>query len=360
METKTCLNDVSIHIKDNILILEREMGFFSLDTFNSGIGIGDIRSIITYIIKSPEESIPSNLEDHEETLKNISKEFEVFEPATTAIGNYDLKNNVNKTLEDVSVIVNAGKSIDAPLNITVLINRELDEPALIDLFQSVVEIKTTIFCDFGVENYSPDYNSTPDNSFSRQYDSKPFKDEIIVAGTSRGEVKSPLEMDEIRQMVSECVHEALKDILKNFGYPLSIIDHIKNVGITIEDLIDAGMQLCVGVERTVKLDIKLKKQLHKSLGDLNVAALIMAGIRLEEDLARHRIRGINVDDDPAYLYSDEVLGMAVANQIAGTKAIFNFKRYDEEKPGVIGKLGPVLDDVFAGLVAGCMSKIFEE
>ncbi len=48
------------------------------------------------------------------------------------------------------------------------------------------------------------------------------------------------------------------------------------------------------------------------------------------------------------------------HQIAGTKAIFNFKRYDEEKPGVIGKLGPVLDDVFAGLVADCMSKIFEE
>jgi alpha-ribazole phosphatase CobZ len=86
----------------------------------------------------------------------------------------------------------------------------------------------------------------------------------------------------------------------------------------------------------------------------------MAGIRLEEDYARHRVRGVDVDDDPAYLYSDEVMGMAVANQIAGTKAIFNFKRYDEEKPGIIGVLGPVLDDVFAGLVAGCMSKIFEE
>jgi alpha-ribazole phosphatase CobZ len=67
-----------------------------------------------------------------------------------------------------------------------------------------------------------------------------------------------------------------------------------------------------------------------------------------------------VDDDPSYLYADEVLGMAIANQIAGTKAIFNFKRYDEVKPGIIGDLGPILDDVFAGLVAGCMSKIFEE
>jgi phosphatidylglycerophosphatase A len=54
------------------------------------------------------------------------------------------------------------------------------------------------------------------------------------------------------------------------------------------------------------------------------------------------------------------MGMSVANQIAGTKAIFNFKRYDEAKPGVIANLGPVLDDIFAGLIAGCMSKIFED
>ena len=101
-------------------------------------------------------------------------------------------------------------------------------------------------------------------------------------------------------------------------------------------------------------------QILKSLEDLIVVSFIVAGIRLEEDYEKHRIRNVNVDDDPAYLYSDEVMGMSIANQIAGTKAIFNFKRYDEAKPGIISTLGPVLDDVFAGLIAGCMSKIFEE
>jgi alpha-ribazole phosphatase CobZ len=120
------------------------------------------------------------------------------------------------------------------------------------------------------------------------------------------------------------------------------------------------MKLCVGVEINEELHDKIQEQILKSLGDLNVVSFIIAGIRLEEDYMKHRVEGVNVDDDPAYLYSDEVFGMSIANQIAGTKAIFNFKRYDEEKPGIIGELGPVLDDVFAGLVAGCMSKIFEE
>ncbi len=142
--------------------------------------------------------------------------------------------------------------------------------------------------------------------------------------------------------------------------PLTIYDFMAEAGVEIPQLVDAGLMLLAGVERTGELEIALEKQIKKSLEDINVIVLIVAGIRVEEDLMNHRIKGIDVDDDPAYLYCDEVLGMAIANQIAGTKAIFNFKRYDEEKPGIIGTLGPMLDDVFAGLVAGCMSKLFEE
>ena len=140
----------------------------------------------------------------------------------------------------------------------------------------------------------------------------------------------------------------------------SIYDFMRAAGVEVPQLVEAGLELLAGVEKTRELEIKLESQIRKSLKDINVIVLIMAGIRVEEDLLHHRIEGVDVDDDPAYLYSDEVLGMAIANQIAGTKAIFNFKRYDESKPGIIGTLGPMLDDVFAGLVAGCMSKIFEE
>jgi len=161
-------------------------------------------------------------------------------------------------------------------------------------------------------------------------------------------------------MVKKCVRDALVTAIRNSGYFRNILDFINSVGVEIDDLVEAGMDLCVGVEKTDDLYRKLKAQILKSLEDINVITLIMAGIRVEEDYEKHRLEEVDVDDDPAYLYTDEVLGMAIANQIAGTKAIFNFKRYDEEKPGIISELGPMLDDIFAGLVAGCMSKIFEE
>ncbi|BDZ66779.1 phosphatidylglycerophosphatase A [Methanobacterium ferruginis] len=148
--------------------------------------------------------------------------------------------------------------------------------------------------------------------------------------------------------------------MKDEDLSRSIYEFMSEVGVEVPQLVDAGLELLAGVEKTKKLELSLETQMKKALEDINVVVLIVAGIRVEEDLQNHRIEGVDVDDDPAYLYCDEVLGMAIANQIAGTKAIFNFKRYDEAKPGIIGTLGPMLDDVFAGLVAGCMSKIFEE
>ena len=139
-----------------------------------------------------------------------------------------------------------------------------------------------------------------------------------------------------------------------------ILDYFVAEGILIGDLVDAGMELAEGVEVTEDLREKMKKQIFKSLSDINVVTLLVAAMRTEQDLTGNRIREVDVSDDPAYLYADEVLGIAIANQIAGTMASFNFKRYDEAKPGIIYGLPPMLDDIFAGLIAGCMSKIFEE
>ena len=72
------------------------------------------------------------------------------------------------------------------------------------------------------------------------------------------------------------------------------------------------------------------------------------------------LREVDLSDNPDGLCSDDVLGMAIANQIAGTKGAVNFKRYADAKPGIIWGLPPILDDIFAGLIAGCVSKIFEE
>jgi alpha-ribazole phosphatase CobZ len=333
MEIKTCFNDATLEITPEKLVIERENGFLSLATSKIGGGIRSTHRIL-------------NLNQNDSGKKPLSSYLEE-KPDRNSMENTIISTNgidkiLHLTNEEITVIILADKAFN--LNYIVLICADLNGTSLVNIFKDVLESKLNTLTDSGIKRLE---------DVSRH-------DEVIVACRGGETTLEEDEITKIRFKVREQVQEASFKLFKNMGYPPDILGHIESTGVKISDLVEAGMELVVGVERTEELDLKLAEQLLKSLEDLNVATLILAGIRLEEDLYLKRIRGIDVEDDPAYLYSDEVLGMAIANQIAGTKAIFNFKRYDEEKPGVIGKLGPVLDDVFAGLLAGCMSRIFEE
>lgn len=145
---------------------------------------------------------------------------------------------------------------------------------------------------------------------------------------------------------------------------MNILKILENFGITLEDLVGSGMELCIcrdDEKETIKK--KLKEIITKELNNPNVSTLLIAAIKLEEEGKKGNLP-FNYDEDPNYIYVDEVIGMAIANEIAGTRAIFNFRWYDAKKPGIVGILDEkgyiFLDDAIAGLIAGCMSKVFSE
>ena len=50
--------------------------------------------------------------------------------------------------------------------------------------------------------------------------------------------------------------------------------------------------------------------------------------------------------------------MAIASYIAGAKGIFEFTRFDQSKPGILKKLGPLTNDAIGALVAGASSNMY--
>lgn len=135
---------------------------------------------------------------------------------------------------------------------------------------------------------------------------------------------------------------------------------LKDKGILTEDIVAAGMALYVSHgmsagDATVELERKIKKYLC----DPNVASLIIGAILLEDELFHNRADS-EIKDDPVFLLSDEIIGMAIAECIGGTYARFEFTRYDQKKPGILSTLGPFLDDAIAGLIAGCTSRLYSE
>ncbi|HIP91555.1 MAG TPA: phosphatidylglycerophosphatase A [Methanothermococcus okinawensis] len=140
-----------------------------------------------------------------------------------------------------------------------------------------------------------------------------------------------------------------------------LLKGLERYGIKLEDMIDTAMELCISESRE-DVKLKLREIMLKKLEDPNVLILMISALKLEEEGIKGNLP-FNYQEDPNYIYVDEVIGMTIANEISGTKGIFNFRWYDGEKPGVIGvldKRGCVfLDDAIAGFIAGCMSKVFE-
>ena len=357
MKINICIDDVKIKKDKHTTVFYRDNGFQTIGNSTIGNGIEYVKSIVYHGMENREQPLPYALgEVNEEEIFKEKNEYlnaifdfkEIEEPIAAILNPTDLVNFDVVDTTNITTLVNVYPGSKLFLSILLFVNYDLDSKTLVRILKSTIDSKFAALWDMGVINhFSFDPLDLEDN------------ESIIIASTGSTDVVSPELVNELVKDVQKSVRQAVKNALSHNGYPKDVLGYMKDVGVEVDDLVDAGMELVVGVEETPEIREKLKKQIYHSLEDLNVVSFIIAGIRLEEDYEKHRVLGVDVDDDPAYLYSDEVFGMSVANQIAGTKAIFNFKRYDEAKPGIISKLGPVLDDIFAGLVAGCMSKIFE-
>jgi alpha-ribazole phosphatase CobZ len=145
----------------------------------------------------------------------------------------------------------------------------------------------------------------------------------------------------------------------------TFIDLLSRMDITRNDLWNAALELYIPNPdwRTDDLRDRFMRKLDVYSKDINASSLIQAAIELERlggaDCICAMPRGM-FETDPIHLIADEMLGMQLAQYIAGTRGLFEFHRFDRHKPGVIGKLGPFMDDIICGLVGGIMSAVYTE
>jgi alpha-ribazole phosphatase CobZ len=139
--------------------------------------------------------------------------------------------------------------------------------------------------------------------------------------------------------------------------------YLERYGIKIEDLVATALELFVphpGVEDKEKATMMLTDEFRDAFTDVNVSCLVVACYRAEEDAKEGRIPNLTVErfmGRPG-LVADELLGMTIASYIAGAKGVFEFIRFDQQKPGILAKLGPITNDAIGGLIAGCSSNMY--
>lgn len=144
---------------------------------------------------------------------------------------------------------------------------------------------------------------------------------------------------------------------------LPLLLFLEQKGIELRDLVDAGLELYVphpGIETAEKAAVVLREELMNSFRDVNVSCLIAAAFRVQEDAERGLIPGLTKErflGRPG-LIADEVLGLAIASYIAGTRGVFEYTRFDQAKPGILKKLGAITNDAIAALIAGASSNMY--
>ena len=249
-------------------------------------------------------------------------------------------------------VVNSPKGfVDARINIShvIYLDKVLSPKDLLRIFKTVVNIKAKVLSDMALPVHVQNILNT-DDFLAVLANVDVSGDGLDINNAEFDDV----DVDEFKVNLEEAVEITLEDAFEKIGLTFGILDFLVAEGILIGDLVEAGLELLD--DDAQDLNDRLESQIMKSLADINVSAILMAAIRLQQDLSgicMRELDGLNA------LYSDEVFGMAISNQIAGTKGVLNFNRYIGAKPGIIYGLPPILDDAFAGLIAGCVSKIYD-
>jgi len=149
------------------------------------------------------------------------------------------------------------------------------------------------------------------------------------------------------------------------GSKLPLLQYLEERGVTLKDLVETALELFVphpGVEDKQKATEVIIEEFNDALSDVNVSCMIVACYRAEEDAKVGLVPGLTRErflGRPG-LVADELLGMAIANYIAGARGIFEFIRFDQNKPGILSKLGPITNDAIGGLIAGCSSNMYSQ
>ena len=142
-----------------------------------------------------------------------------------------------------------------------------------------------------------------------------------------------------------------------------MLGFLEQKGTNLKDLVDCALELFVphpGIETAAKAAAVLREELLDALADVNVSTLLVMAFRAQEDAEQGLIPGLTKErflGRPG-LVADEVLGLAIAGYIAGTRGIFEYTRFDQAKPGLLKKLGPITNDAIAALVAGASSNMY--
>ena len=241
------------------------------------------------------------------------------------------------------------------INIILLIDGNLTQNCMVNTVMIATEAKSAALRDLDIRSHLSTELATGTTS-----------DTIAVACTERGQrIMYAGTATKLGELIGKTVKEAVKTAIHKQDDIMPdrpLLERLQERGIKFEELVNTALELysqhCKGTKQ--EMIQTLTHCLKRALTDMNVSALVLAGLRLNEDCRLGLIPGLSMKThkkDLSYLTIGQTLGITIANYMAGTKGILALLRFGEEKPSVLGELEPIASHVIKGLLAGLSSGI---
>jgi alpha-ribazole phosphatase CobZ len=371
MEISIPIKGVRSQIKRDTLIVRSKDLLKALSSATLNGGLHEARAIIVQrILHMPETDTDANVRA---LLENNVESLGLPEPVIGLTTGVDLQNVavVAEKKQDLTTcaLVTAGISYSATagdtmpyrskgtgtINIVLLIDANLTEACMVDAVKTVTEAKSVALRELDIRS-----------RFSSNIASGTITDGVVVAHTGQGElIKYAGTGTMLGELIGKAVRKAVNEAIQKQEDVISnrpLIKRLEERGISFEAILDTALELFVSCER---IDARVASQLLKEgliqvLSNVNVAALVMAGLRLQEDWEHRLIPGLpaeTFEKEHESLVADKILGMAIANYIAGAEGIFEYTRFGKAKQAALMRLDPFSEDVIRGIIAGICARV---
>ena len=236
------------------------------------------------------------------------------------------------------------------INIIVLVDGNLTESCMVNAVSTITEAKAVALRELDVRS-----------RFSGELATGTVTDSNVIACTKRGkQIKYAGTGTPIGELIGKTVREAVKKALRNQENIVSnrpLTRRLEERGITIEKMTTLFSQIRPVLRENPEKRRQFTKELEQVLTDQNIAALVIAGLRLDEDANSGLI-----PENPANEYGknfvlSKILQKAVTDYMTKGKIPSRYVRPDYLSSTFADKMGWFTRSVLSAVMYSVYSNV---
>jgi len=236
------------------------------------------------------------------------------------------------------------------INIIVLVDGNLTESCMVNAVSTITEAKTVVLRELDVRS-----------RFSGEGATGTVTDSVVIACTKRGNpIKYAGTGTPIGELIGKSVREAVKKAIvnqENIVPNRPLTRRLEERGITVENMTTLFSQIRPILRENPEKQRQFTKELEQVLSDQNIAGLVIAGLRLDEDANAGLI-----PENPANEYGrnfvlSKMLQKAVTDYMGKEETPYRYVRSDYLSSTFTDKMGFFTRSILSAVMYSVYSNV---